>query len=121
MKLFEIVRKLFKYLGIYPCQQHLNRTFHVKNFAVFSYQIVFTTATGSYLVFRVNSIYEYGELVFVFMTHFVCMCILMTLVSNMPTVMELIEKFEKFMQTRKQNDPINVLMSKQKLKPDEFS
>lgn len=101
MKLFEIVRTLFKYLRILPCQKYQNQTFHCRNLTVFFYQIIFITATGSYLVFRATSIYEYGELVFVFMTHFVCMCILMTLVSNMSAIMDLIEKFEKFLQTRK--------------------
>lgn len=101
MKLFEIVRKLFNILGIFPCQENINRTFHMKNVAILLYQIIVITTTGSYLVFRAESIYECGELVFVCMSHFICLYGRMTVTLNMSTMYSLIEEFEKFMQTRK--------------------
>lgn len=101
MKLFQSLQTFYRMMGIYPSQTDKMPSFNFRNlFIPLNLLVLFILQIGFFL-FKAKSIVERAETFYSSLTIIGCMMIFLLQFWEMTNILELIEKFEKFIEKSK--------------------
>lgn len=102
-KLFRSVQKCYQTLGVYPFQPENVRTCVLNRkilLAMFLY-VQQCIAAVTFFLIEANSVLDYAVSFYTYISMLFCVYYFIILIRKMPQIIELIEKFQQFMEKSK--------------------
>lgn len=100
MKFFQLVQKSCQAMGILPSNQSPKSSINFITLLILLPTMLFAISSSAFLLFEAQSIQEYRDSVYTCTSMFVCLANFAVIVCKMPNYLQMIEKFEKFVQKR---------------------
>lgn len=115
--MFQLTQKMFQSMGIYPSQSNSNwHSINWRNSSVLIALVQMLIFSLAYLVFEVDNIVDAGTCFYAVSTELFCSIILLLNLHNIPKILQLIEKFEDFVEKRESSKTEKFLFERIELK-----
>lgn len=101
IKLFETVRKCYHMMGIYSIQSNQIQSFNLKTFIFSLSNTCFFLSSAGYVLFRANTLQEYGISIFIVTTIFILSVNSLIIVWRLKHILKFIDMCDSFIEKSK--------------------
>lgn len=101
VKLYQTILKCYDTTGVYSIQSNQSRPFNLRSFIFLLANVLYFVSELTYILFRANTMLEYGFSVFLGLTTANASAQFMLTISRMPNILKLIEMCESFIESSK--------------------
>lgn len=101
IKLFQSAQKYIRRLGIYPSQPNQSYSFNLKNAFSLSLLILMFIFRIAYFLYEAQTIAEHAQIFYLSVTEMALIVDFVTMCWKIGDILQLIEKFEQFIQKSK--------------------
>lgn len=97
---FQIVRKLFEVIGIYPQQ---SKRFNVRNVVALLFTFTMCISSFAFLLFEVDNSHDFGASFYAAITEFAVIVSFLSIVFKMQNIFKIMDQIEEIIQKSKFN------------------